>query len=289
MMDFSGRNINEEIMDLKQINDTPPWDWPEDTDKIFLEVLRNDRSDPSDRLVAADLAGDLVVVNNELVEALLSILNNSDMSEDLRQTAATSLGPVLEHADMEGFDDPDDVPITEDLFLSLKASLKKGYMDADVPKNVRRRILEASVLAPEDWHRDAVRAAYASNDEDWKLTAVFAMRWVQGFDHEILEALESEDPHLHYQAVCAAGNWEIDAAWPHISDLITSGTTDKSLLLAAIDASVEIRPEEAGMILVDLTNSDDEDIVEAAYEAMAMAESIVESEDLDDDTIDRIF
>jgi len=80
-------------------------------------------------------------------------------------------------------------------------------MDVEVPKNVRRRILEASLRAPQDWHQDAIRAAYSSDDEDWNLTAVFSMRWVRGFDDQILEALDSDNQHVHYQAVLAAGNW----------------------------------------------------------------------------------
>ena len=43
-----------------------------------------------------------------------------------------------------------------------------------------------------------------------------SMRWIRGFNHQILEALDSESQDLHHQAVCAAGNWEIDAAWSHI-------------------------------------------------------------------------
>ena len=73
----------------------------------------------------------------------------------------------------------------------------------------------------------------------------------------------------------AAGNWELDEAWPHVVELVTSADTDKAVLLAAIDAVASLRPEEAGEILVDLTGSDDEDIVDAAEEAMAMAEGRV--------------
>lgn len=47
-------------------------------------------------------------------------------------------------------------------------------MDAHVPKDVRRRIVEASVRAPQDWHdEDIVEAAYeamawdpSDDDED---------------------------------------------------------------------------------------------------------------------------
>lgn len=259
-------------MDLKTLKDTPPCDWPEGAGKMFLGILRDGQADESDRLLATELAGDFTVINDELVDALLSILHSGVESEELRCQAVISLGAALEHADTDGFEDPGDVPITEQTFHGTQESLCKLYMDADVPKNVRRRILEASVRAPQDWHQDAVRAAYSSDDGDWKLTAVFSMRFVRGFDDQILEALESAEPDIHYEAVCAAGNWEVDAAWAHITALVTSKETEKPLLLAAIDAVASIRPGEAGAILVDLTGSDDEEIVEAAHEAIAMAE-----------------
>ena len=58
--------------------------------------------------------------------------------------------------------------------------------------------------------------------------------------------------------------------------------TDKPLLLAAIEAAACIRPQEAARILIDLTESDDEDIVEAAYEAMGIAEALSDNESEDD-------
>ena len=126
--------------------------------------------------------------------------------------------------------------------------------------------------APQTWHQDAVRAAYESDDEAWRLTAVFCMRFVRGFDEQILEALNSRNPDIHYEAVLAAGNWAVEAAWPHVAALVTSGKTDKPVLLAAIDAVASIRPHEAAAILDDLADSDDEDIVAAVHEAMAVAE-----------------
>ena len=225
------------------------------------------------------------LINEALVDALLSILQNNDETEELRGKAAISLGPVLDYAHTEGFDDLDDVPISENTFRNIQEALRSLYLDTAVSKHVRRRILEASVRAPQDWHQDAVRATYSSDDEDWRLTAVFSMRWVRGFDNQILEALESNNQDIHYQAICAAGNWEVDAAWSHVSRLVSAQVTDKSLLLAAIDAVASIRPQEAGVILVNLTNSDDEDIVEAAHEAMVMAEGLsnIEFDNGDDD------
>jgi hypothetical protein len=271
-------------MDLKTLQDTPPWEWPEGAGRIFLDILRDDQAAASDRVLAAELAGDFTVINEELVGALLSILGNGAESEKLRGKAAISLGPVLEHADTEGFEDPDDVPITERTFHAIQESLRKLYVDARVPTEVRRRILEASVRAPQTWHRDAIRAAYSSDDEAWRLTAVFCMQFIRGFDEQILDALNSKNPDIRYEAVCAAGNWEVEAAWPHVAALVTSKRIDKPLLLAAIEAVAGIRPHEAPAILADLTGSADEDIADAVYEAMIMAKGrLGEEEDEDDD------
>jgi len=272
-------------MKLKTYIDTPPWEWPEDADKIFLEALRDDQADESERLLAAELAGDSTVINDELADELLVIVSDDKESDSLRARAAISLGPALEYAFIDGFEDPDDVPISENKFQEIQETLCKLYLDTDVPKEVRRRILEASVRAPQDWHRSVIKEAYSSADESWRLTAVFCMRFVRGFDEQILEALDTDNQDIHYEAVCAAGNWEVDAAWPHIAALITAKDTEKYLLPAAIEAVASIRPQEAAEILIDLTQSEDEHIAEAASEAMAMTEAFFDDEDEEDESL----
>ncbi|MCG6878191.1 MAG: hypothetical protein LJE96_03435 [Deltaproteobacteria bacterium] len=269
-------------MELKILEDIPPWEWPEGTDRVLLGILRDNQKDKSERLLAAELAGDYTVVNDELAEALLSIVRNGEESEDLRAKAVISLGPVLETAYIDEFEEPEAVPISEETFHEIQASLRELYMDMDVPMEVRRRTLEASVRAPQEWHQQAIRDAYSSGDDLWRLTAVFCMRYVRGFDTQILEALEDENQDIHYEAVCAARTWEVDAAWSHIANLATSELTDKSLRLAAIEAVASIRPQEAPDILSEVSQSDDEDILDAVYEAMAMC-GMFPDEDYDDD------
>jgi hypothetical protein len=273
-------------MDLKMLKQTPSWEWPQGTGTMLLRILRDARGDASDRLLAAELAGDFVVINDELADALLAILRRSEEREELRGEAAISLGTALEHGDTMGFDHAEDILITEDTFRRIKDSLRTLYMDADVPENVRRRILEASVRAPQDWHRHVLRAACSEDDEAWRLTAVFCMRFIRGFDEQILEALESTKSDIHYDAVCAAGNWELDEAWPHVAALVSSEETDKLLLLAAIDAVASIRPHEAPIVLADLIGSEDEDIADAVSEALAMAEGQAALEDFDEEDED---
>jgi hypothetical protein len=271
-------------MDLKTLLDIPPWDWPEDAGRMFHKILVDHRASESDRLVAAELAGDFTVINDDLADTLLAVVCSAE-PEQLRARAAISLGPVLEHADTDGFEDPDDVPITEQTFHDIQDRLEKVYRDHSTPKEVRRRCLEASVRAANAWHEDAISSAYSSGDKEWMLTAVFSMRWVRGFDNQILQALKSDDPEIHYQAVNAAGNWELDAAWPDIVELVNDAHTPKPLLLAAIGALARIRPAEAAEILVDLSESDDEEIAEAVNDALAEAGGPSDEEDEEDEWV----
>jgi len=268
-------------MDIKHLLKTPPHEWPESAGKILLEPLIDKQADPDDRLLAAELAGELVAMNDELAGALVGIVCKGDEPEDLRATAAIALGPVLEQGDTElldgeEFDDPENVPISLETFRNIQDSLRKVYLDESNPKKVRRKVLEGSVRAHQEWHLDAIKAAYSSRDKDWVLTAVFAMGYVRGFEDQILASLDNADPGIHFQAIRAAGNWELDAAWPHVVELVKNPATPKPLLMAAIEAVGSIRPKEAGEILADLAYSRDEDIAAAADEAMAMAQAMSE-------------
>jgi hypothetical protein len=272
-------------MNLKTMLDTPPWDWPRDAAKTIRNALIDRRANASNRLIAAELAGDFTVIGDNLADALMAIVRNPDEPEELRARAAISFGPALEHAYTNEFDDPDDIRITERTFRNIQNLLQELYLDTGVPKEVRRRILEASVRAPEDWHKSAIISAYGSGDQDWVLTAVFSMRWIRGFDKQILEALKSTNGEILYEAVQAAGELELEAAWSHIIALLKDAGTPKPLLLAAIDAAANIRPGEAWATLGDFTSSKDEDIAEAAQEALETAGLM--SGDDDEDSSDE--
>jgi len=270
-------------MDLKILEHTPPWEWPQDAGPYFLKILGDDQAGESDRCLAAELAGDFTVISDNIANALLSITANPNESEKFRAISVISLGTALANADMMGFEDPDDIIISEKAFIKIQEMLHKLFMDTDIPTDVRRRILEASVRAPQEWHGENVRAAFSSDEEAWRLTAVFCMQYIRGFDDQILEALNDKNADIHYHAVCAAGNWAVDAAWPHIRALVDGDVTDKPLLLAAIEAVVNIRPQEAAEVLGDFINDDDQEVVDAVYEALAMAEALNEIDDEDED------
>lgn len=276
-------------MDIKTLGDTPPWEWPEDAGATFLDVLTDREVGEDDRVLAAEMAGNCCAVNDELVAALLEVLGSADESDALRGRAAISLGPALDEADTYGFQDAEDVenvPVSEEMFGRINDTLRALFQEDTVPRDVRRRILEASVRAPQEWHAEAIREAYASSDETWKLTAVFCMKYVAGFDDEIMAALSGDADPIRYEALLAAGNRELKAAWPHVAAILEADHPDKDLLLAAIDAAATIRPEEAVDTLERFACHADGDVVDAAFMALAMTGHDGDDLDFDSDEDD---
>ncbi|MFO7875713.1 MAG: HEAT repeat domain-containing protein [Desulfovermiculus sp.] len=276
-------------MYLTRLRNMDPWQWPEDAGDIFLRAVLDTKGSLEDRMLAAELGGDPVVMNNDLAQAFLDVALHEGEPEELRRQAIVSLGPSLELADLEGYDIVDDAPISEHVFLVIQESLHSLFHDQSVPKDVRRSALESSVRAESDWHYEAIEQAYSSNDTEWKLTAVFCMAYVQGFEDEILESLESPDAMIHYHAVRGAGNWELEEAWEHISSLALSPETDKDLRLTAIDALGSIEPEKSQPILERLTRDEDEDISGVAFEALGMAEAGLYFGTMEDDDDDSDY
>jgi len=268
-------------MDVKVLCAMAPWEWPDDAGETFLKVLRDGSASATDRLAAAAAAGDYIVMNDELSDALLAIVRDANESDELRCRAAISFGPALESADIFGFEDPEEVPISKEKFHEIQDCLRSLVASEDVPVTVRRRILEGSIRSPAEWHRDLVHRAYASDDRDWRLTAVFCMRFISGFDEQIVESVEDPDDAICYEAIVAAGNWEVDGAWPRVEAVLASPNADKALLLAAVESAVSIRPDEAEMALLPLVDAEDQDIVDAVHEALAMIECVQEDDGQD--------
>ncbi len=262
---------------LQQIYNTPPWDWSKTADTLFLAALQDPDGDETDRLLAAEMAGNFTVINDDLADVLLDIVEDSHESEELRCKAVISFGAALDYIyfNMDEFaevDEYDDFAVTEVMYQRIIKSLQKLYFDGTVPELVRRRTLEASIRSPQAYHSGAVHAAYQSGKENWMITAVFCMAYLKGFQQEILEALQSKVPGIKYQAIQAAGNWGITEAWPVISDVLSDQKTDTDLLLAAVDATVNINHHDAMDTLNELLDRsfDNDDIVDAVEEALAM-------------------
>lgn len=259
-------------MDLSSLKNTPPWEWPADAVVTLRSVILNRGAPVSDRIVAASLAGDVTIVDDELAALLLGIVGALDEPNDLRGAAAIALGPALEMMDEWEPDDLDDPVLSSETIVEVKQTLRRLYVDAGVPAEVRRRILEAAVRSSAEWQHGAVRAAWGGDDPAWRLTAIFCMRFLPGFGERILEALDSSDMEVRYQAIRASENWALKSAWSRVVRVARDGSVEKDLRIAAIAAVGAIRPSAAREVLGELTVSRDEEIADAAFEAVTMAE-----------------
>jgi uncharacterized protein (UPF0147 family) len=241
------------------------WDWPEWASDAIVNGLKTDDADL--QLTAVMLAAEGM---DESIAPIIIDLIRSDAEEELRARAAIALGPTLEECEMDGFEDSDlDEPvITRQLFEEIQRTLRSVYHDPSAPKIVRRRALEASIRAPQSWHAGAVRSSYLSGDEDWQVTAVFCMGFLEGFEAEIIEALQHDSYPILFEAVRAAGNACLDSASRFIRSIAADETADRDLRIVAIEAIPNVAIPDAHELLASLSISEDEQIEEAALLAI---------------------
>ncbi|MFP4445508.1 MAG: hypothetical protein ACLFPD_04600 [Desulfosudaceae bacterium] len=281
-------------MDVKRLYDIPSWKWPVQAGAMIYAAI-SDRGTPrSERLLALELAGDPAVINDRMAGALIAILRDAVEDAEVREQAVMSLGPGLEIAYLDDLDLVDDLPgemadverfsgISTSLLVWIQEDLSRLYRDAAMPEPVRHRILETSVRAPWDWHINAVNAAYHSSDKEWRLTAVFCMGYLAGFEAQLAEALHNPDPDIALEAVSAAVNHGMADALPRFGEILSAPPPDKETLLRAIDLVPEIWPEEADELLGYLVNAPDREIAAAALNALVLAETMLELADDDEE------
>ncbi|MFW5967353.1 MAG: hypothetical protein ACOCV2_07540 [Persicimonas sp.] len=95
---------------------------------------------------------------------MLDILTDTDADPERRGRAAVKLGPGLQFCDERlNWGDPE-LYFGKAIFEEIDQTFRRLYHDADTPKFIRRRILEAAVRAPMEWHEGAARAAWEADD-----------------------------------------------------------------------------------------------------------------------------
>jgi hypothetical protein len=258
-----------------------------DTNRLIAKL-----TDP-DEDVRAEAREELSMrMDDDIARAYLDIAA-SDAGEEVRGDVIVGLGPIIEEAgmdyDVEDFElAPEFGPgITRETFESIVRELRGIYEDEAQPKLVRRRALEVLVRDPQEWQSAEIRRLFASGDEQWKLTAIFAMGHVEGFESEIAAIVGSEKGLLLYEAVRAAGRMEVRAAATRIREIAVSESAETELRLVAIEALPGVDPD-CEEVLQELMESEDEEIAVAAEDALdelALDLSLDDSE-FDDDELD---
>ncbi len=268
---------------LVQLEEFEDWQWPPHAGRLIKEALANSEAPLPDRLSAVKLGGSLVVFDDEMCDLLLAVLEERKNPEQLRASAAISLGPALATADDMNFGEFGETPLDNERYEIVQTVLHQLVDNQEEPTILRRRALEASIRSPEDWHAGSIAWAYQQDEPEWKVTAIFAMGWVRGFRKEILESLTHPNPEVSREAVRAASNWGFNEALKPLRDIAFSTRATRDERLAAIEGAANIASPEALEMLRELMEDDDEEISEVAHFALQEATLFEGFEDPFDD------
>lgn len=213
--------------------------------------------------------------------------------------AAIALGPTLEMCDDEVdedgvfHDDSYGAPVDAATYWRMLEVLRRLHSDPNAPLLVRRRALEASVQSPQDWHAEAITAAWRSDEIDWRITAVFCMGfdYLDDFSTEIAEALLTDIPQLRFEAIRAAGLRSLVQLLPEILPIATDDLAPIDHRYVAIETLAMLGGPDAREAIEQVAGSDDGDLSEFAVEMLEEMSSfaIDDLDGLDDlDDLDDI-
>lgn len=233
------------------------------------ELLQDLISDDED--VREDARAELVAnMDDETAEEFLKIAEGN-APDEIRADVILGLGPIIEECGDEilasGDLDDDFAPLSTAKYKELQSRLRKLYDDASQPTIVRRRAIESLVRDQQPWMEEEAKKLAASGERDWKLTSLFVMGHLNGFDDVIVKELDGSDAELVAEAVNAAGRRAIEAAAEKIADFASSAATDHDVKVAAILAMPYL-DDECDELLEQLAHDEDDEISEAAEVAL---------------------
>lgn len=234
-------------------------DWAEDrVDVSFCRIFQWLTGDEDSWVRAQAINGLWEEEDVRLIEPLIRLLR-TDPAPEVRAAAAQSLGAYLLLGELE------------DLDATLAAAVERALQDAyqvQEETQVRRRILESLAYSAATNIPSLIRQAYEEDDEGMRISAVFAMgrsadpRWRD----IVLAELVSTDTVMQFEAARASGELELAEAVPDLIDLLDDEDID--LRDTAIWALGRIGGPEARRALRACADSGDEDLVDAAQEAL---------------------
>lgn len=229
-------------------------------DASFASIYRWLMEDADPRVRTQAIEGLWEEEDVRLVGPLLRLLEK-DPDLDVRAAAALSLGRFILLGEFDQID--------ESVAQRIEDALLTVYRDDGQDAWVRRRVLEALANSSNDNLPDMIQEAYEDDDDTLRIGAVFAMgrsadpRWIS----YVLDELGSSDSAMLYEATRASGELEIDEAVPDLIKLLAD--EDVEIRDAAVWALGRIGGREARRALQACCDSNDEDLQEAAEEALA--------------------
>lgn len=196
----------------------------------------------------------------------LAVVSGSGTDDD-RGEAAIFLGSILDLVDEnETFD----FGIPLELGQEIRTVLWGIHDDLQNSEIVRRRCLEALVRWPVDPVPAVVRTAL-DTPGPWRVTGLFCAGFVSGFEDDVRRALHEGTLEEKVEAWRAAANLELQDVGPHAIAVARDPAAPQEERFEAIGALAWIGESAAATIALDeIASGDDEELAEAATEAMSL-------------------
>jgi len=188
----------------------------------------------------------------------------ADESATVRAAAAKSLGRFILLGELQ--------KIRPKPCQEAYDALMQAYQMRHETPEVQRRALESLAYVCNETVIASIREAYASSEERFRVSAVFAMgrsadeRW----EEEVKRELFSINPEMRYEAARACGELQLSEAVSMLEELTEDA--DAEVQQAAIWALGQIGGERAREILEETRRGDDEALRTAAAEALEVFE-----------------
>lgn len=217
----------------------------------------------------------------ELARTLLHMLE-TDEDEEVRAGVASALGNFIYLGEIE--------EIPEDLFKQVESQLMQTFRSPELP-NVRRRALEALGFSSRAEIPSLIEEAYSSGDDEWTVSALFAMgrstdpRW----EADVLAMLDHPNPSIRMEAARAAGELELERALPALLDLLEDSHAEvrNAAIWSLSQTGGEGVEEALESLLEDNEDEDEAGLIEDALDNLAFNQDLrsLELFDFDQDTL----
>ena len=204
----------------------------------------------------------------DLIPIFLGLLQ-SQHQDEVRAVAATALGQFVYKGELE--------EISRKTCREVEDRLLEVYHHAG-SSLIRRRALEALGYSSRQEIPPLIEAAYQAEDNEWLVSALFAMgrsaneRWRP----QVMEMLEHRHPVVRAEAARAAGELEIDNAVPLLLELLDD--PNESVHMAAIWSLSQIGGEGVRERLEALYEASDQEqemeYIEAALDNLTFTEGV---------------
>ncbi len=206
----------------------------------------------------------------DLIAPLLDRLGH-DPEMEVRAAAASTLGRYVYMGEVE------EIPASH--LLRVEEALL-GVFHGTGPAEVRRRALEALAFSSREDIPGLIQTAYASPDQQFRVSALFAMgrsadeRWAE----TVLAELNNTDNEIRFEAARSAGELELERAVSPLRKLLND--PDIQIREAAVWSLGQIGGNEARQaleaVLTRTRDSDERDFIEEALENAAFHDDITD-------------